>query len=134
MNNLELRLKELAQTTVEFLEQRSTTEPEVNNVVQSNNSEFTISFIANTDGDLIIKTNWPTTELTPSQIVAVMSVLLHRISNGDLKPVMVQAIQSTGIDKDQGSIAQEILEQWGTMVQTKRGSALCVDPTEVFKG
>lgn len=94
-----------------------------------------IIFRANLEGDLSISVDWPdASECPPSHAAQLMATMMHQISTGTWKGVMVKAIQAHGIDINEQEMSQAILEHWSGMVQTQRNEALCVDPTSVFRG
>lgn len=102
--------------------------------VKQEEAPFSICFTANEAGDLTVGIKWPQEGINPSQVAQTLAIMLHRISNGEWKPIMVRGVQARGIDCNQMDVAQAILEHWGALATEERGSALCVDPTQVFKG
>ena len=132
-------LRELAKTTLECLGSDSPTskaeEPASQDQPAPQPPAFDVIFRANAEGDLTISVGWPNPEVSaPSSTAQIMATMMHQISTGAWKGLMVKAIQNYGADVGQPETAQGILENWSSSVVEERGSALCVEPTAVFRG
>ena len=140
-------MRELAKTTLECLDSDSASKEEAAPVEEKQEEgkqefeldidpkeEFAVVFKISKDGDLTFGITWPQEDIQPSRVANIMAIALHNISAGNWKQLMVRGVQTYGIDVNQPQIAQAILEQWGSVLTTERGGALCVDPTNVFKG
>lgn len=139
-----MRLKELAQAILECSEQATSPDEQqaltapnanINNGPEQEAAQpFVISFLAMPDGNLNVIIEWPDKEdCAPATAAQLLSALCHQISNGVWKGLMVKAIQTHGVNTDQQSTAQAILENWSEMAVEQRKEQLCVDPTNVFR-
>ena len=134
MNNWESLAGALARTISEFLEQPSTTENKQEEP-PAHIDKFRVEFeVDPEDGSITCCTQWPTDCMQPNDRAVIMATILHNISSGAHKHLMLDSVQAYGVDVNQPEVAQSIISKWGGEIMKENGETLCVDPTNVFKG